>query len=237
MAKHLSAAPIASSAPVGPVGGMLVWFKADAITGLSDNSGLATWLDSSGNGNTASQATGALQPTYYTTTHSLNGLPVVWWTDATRYMTTSTLSTSPLSTGTVFAVAAFNSSLGSYQYLMDGGDSTHRWAMGTGIDNVGNMALGAGSTIEYPFLDGGSHVWTYLVNGASSAIRLDGWTIVTGNTGSDQLEAITLGNNYEPVINNGAGPYLAELILYNGILTNAQIQQNETYLNHKWSLG
>jgi len=51
------------------------WWKADDITGKSDGDSLATWLDSSGNGNHLTQATGGSQPVYKT--NRANGLPAV----------------------------------------------------------------------------------------------------------------------------------------------------------------
>lgn len=40
-----------SSLPAQPVsGGLKLWLKADAITGLADGANVGTWVDSSGNG-------------------------------------------------------------------------------------------------------------------------------------------------------------------------------------------
>jgi hypothetical protein len=55
------------------VTGLRLWLKADAITGLSDGAGIATWSDSSGLGNDAVMAVGGFQPTYQT--NEVNGLP------------------------------------------------------------------------------------------------------------------------------------------------------------------
>lgn len=52
-----------------------VWLKADAIPGLADGAAIASWADSTGNGNNATQATGAKQPLYKTAI--VNSKPVV----------------------------------------------------------------------------------------------------------------------------------------------------------------
>jgi len=52
-----------------------LWLKADAITGISSGNPVATWSDSSGAGNNATQTTGANQPLYIS--NVLGGLPVV----------------------------------------------------------------------------------------------------------------------------------------------------------------
>ncbi len=51
------------------------WYKADAITGLSDGDAVASWVDSSGQGNTLTQSTASAKPSYQT--NELNSLPVV----------------------------------------------------------------------------------------------------------------------------------------------------------------
>jgi len=51
------------------------WYKADAITGVSDGGAVASWVDSSGQGNTLTQSTLGAMPSYQT--NELNSLPVV----------------------------------------------------------------------------------------------------------------------------------------------------------------
>ena len=58
-----------------PAGNLAGWYKADAITGLSDGDAVASWVDSSGNGNTLTQSTTAAKPSYQT--NELNSLPIV----------------------------------------------------------------------------------------------------------------------------------------------------------------
>ncbi|MGB0141519.1 MAG: hypothetical protein ACPF8W_00445 [Luminiphilus sp.] len=55
--------------------GLAGWYKADAITGLSDGDPVDSWVDSSGNGNTLTQSTSGAKPTYET--EELNSLPIV----------------------------------------------------------------------------------------------------------------------------------------------------------------
>jgi hypothetical protein len=78
----------ASASPWTPAtpAGLLAWYKADAITGLSDGDPIGTWPDSSGNGRDLTQATAAAKPTYKT--NRQNGLPGVLTDtvdDAIRY--------------------------------------------------------------------------------------------------------------------------------------------------------
>jgi len=58
-----------------PSGNLSGWYKADAITGLSDGAAVASWVDSSGRSNTLAQSTSGAQPSYET--NELNSLPIV----------------------------------------------------------------------------------------------------------------------------------------------------------------
>ena len=62
-------------AGVGQAATPAVWFRADAIIGLSSGGKLSVWNDSSGNGLNASQSNPIQQPTFVT--NAMNGLPVV----------------------------------------------------------------------------------------------------------------------------------------------------------------
>lgn len=63
-------------AGVGSSANNPLWLKADAGTSTTTNgAALGTWTDQSGNGNTASQATSALQPLYKT--NVINGKPAI----------------------------------------------------------------------------------------------------------------------------------------------------------------
>lgn len=70
--KHLAVIPQAFS-PFD-LSDLSVWYKADAITGLSDGDPVTEWADSSGNANNlTSSANGTIDPTYLVS--SIGGLP------------------------------------------------------------------------------------------------------------------------------------------------------------------
>lgn len=83
--------------------GLLVWLKADAITGLVDGDPVNTWLDSSGLGNSA--AKGAYNaPTYET--NELNGLPVVRFSAAGSQALRVTYTSSGIHAGSATFIMA-----------------------------------------------------------------------------------------------------------------------------------
>jgi len=49
-----------------PAANMTVWLRADSIVGLANGAAIATWFDTSGNNNNATQVTAANRPTYQT---------------------------------------------------------------------------------------------------------------------------------------------------------------------------
>lgn len=62
-------------APLFSTNNLYLWLKGDSISGLTNNAPIATWSDSSGWGNNATQTTTNNQPVY--TTNSINGYPAV----------------------------------------------------------------------------------------------------------------------------------------------------------------
>lgn len=74
----------AASARAQPVPGATLWLRADSLTGVSSGDGIATWTDSSGAGNAATQTTAGSRPTYQT--GQLNGKPVVRFNGSTQFM-------------------------------------------------------------------------------------------------------------------------------------------------------
>jgi hypothetical protein len=62
------------------------WLKADAITGLSDGDAIGTWSDSSGNGNDATQSTSGSKPLYKTGIYSGATLPTVRFDGTDDYL-------------------------------------------------------------------------------------------------------------------------------------------------------
>src|ERR1035437_9219293 len=67
----------------------LMWFKADSIA-QSNNTAVSSWPDSSGNNHTATQGTGASQPTFKTS--QVNSLPGVYF-NGSNYLTIASAPT------------------------------------------------------------------------------------------------------------------------------------------------
>ena len=76
------------SGPPSEIDGLILWLRADAITGLNDGDAVATWPDSSGQGNDAIGVAGSL-PTWQD--NVVNGQPVVRFDGVNNLLNTPNL--------------------------------------------------------------------------------------------------------------------------------------------------
>lgn len=223
---------ISNGAPFDPssISGLKLWLKADAITGLSDGDAVTTWSDSSGQGNNAGQGTASKKPTYKTAIK--NGLAIVRFDGTDDFLRTSsgvTLS----QPNTIFAVVYTNDKAGDYTIIDDRVGATRNTIFQASSSGYYSMYAGA----FMPSATDASATWSILTctfNGASSAMRRNGATIVSGNPGTNALVLATIGANYiDTALFNGDH---AEILVYNALLSAGEISQVESYLNDKWAV-
>ena len=100
-----------------PTSGMLLWLRADAITGVSNGGSVTTWIDQSSNGYNAVYANpnGEVAPTYVTNVY--NGLPVV------RFSGDNLLQVSALPLGT-YTIATVFKTTANNQIVYEHSDNT-----------------------------------------------------------------------------------------------------------------
>ena len=150
--------------------GLLLWLKADAITGLADNDPVAAWNDSSGNSNNATQGTGANRPLYKV--GIVNGLPVVRFDNVNDGLDTpnNVFGSNPIS---LFCVYSAITGAGTRRALngRDGG-----FAMGADNANYilfnGAFIATAGGVVNGVFVLG-----TYIHNGSNGQFWIDGASV------------------------------------------------------------
>ena len=94
--------------------GLQLWLDATDPNGNgiypANNTPIAVWKDKSGRGNHAAQTTIANQPSYYSTTHTINGKPAIYFDGTASSMTIppSLMTSLPNTlTATIFIVASF----------------------------------------------------------------------------------------------------------------------------------
>lgn len=217
----------------GGVAGLTLWLKADAITGVSNGAALASWPDSSGAGNPASNAAPAEQPVYVT--NVTKGLPIVRF-DGTADGLYSTASSSdpnqtiiavlrPNTTAGVLSLRSGTGGTGGLQARLDSGaprlmqQNIAAIATSTQVVDTANFQV-----LTYTFSAGSSYgFWENLTSGGSgstAATLAAGQQTAIGRHGTQAMEYF-----------NGD---IAELACWNRVLSSTEITQVVTGLMSKW---
>lgn len=236
--------------PAGPfsptqIAGLKLWLKADSLV-LSNNDPVATWADSSGNGNDVTQGTGGLRPLYKASVAGLNNKPTVEFDGTDDVLTNTGLLTGgnfPTSTATLFIV---------FSPLNIGGGGGVQYgitATGSATDEFGRFSDGAGYSAYFrsvridtypaamPAPDSGANLLTVVsgtgagnyqiyLKGVGQGAQSPSWGIpVVFKVGAD--------SNAAPNPLNGDVP---EVLIYNSALSAGNRAQVESYLMTKYAI-
>jgi hypothetical protein len=210
-------------------GTLLVQYDASTL-GLADLAAVSSWPDSSGNGRNLSQGSGTLQPIFHA--NAQNGLGVVTF-DGSNDTMGATVPAAQYSPLTTLAVVAWVSGtwktfcgIGSNRELCGGVDGSSYW----------EESSTAGSSVSCPSgpTSGVYYYTTFVINGASSLIRINGGAV----TGSGTLAAADASATALSIGSAGAANYWAgsvgEVVVYTGALNSTDYTAVEGYLRDKW---
>lgn len=225
----------------GYVGSPSLWLKADDLA-LADGANVTTWGDSSGSGNTATTMT-AIYPTF--SAGSINTKPAVKFAGA-QYMD-STLAQTSVVKNTMFVVhnpggagvaiggsaccspnymltnGMFGSTGNNYTVKNSSNAQTSAGNSSTTNQNVFSIAAGRFNS-AYPASDTGTTIDAYS-NGTHYTNSMVG-TIGTGG-GNIEIGARYSGSSY-------FFGSIAEVIIYNSALSDADLLAVQCYLGHKY---
>jgi hypothetical protein len=194
------------------------WYKADAITGLSDGDSVSAWADQSGNG--YDLAAYGTPPVYKAGT--LNSLPVVWFS-ANQMRSPAFTGSQPM---TVFLVGMTTTT--GLSWIADGLSETTRVV---GSMSATTFGVYAGVWIQQTIAAMSNYaIMGGVFNGASSVSSYNG-TAVSGNAGTGSVTGLSLGAPDAPL----NGP-VAEVLVFNSALSTTLRQCTEGYLAWKWGL-
>lgn len=232
------------------------WLKADAITGLSDGDPVGTWSDSSGNGNDATQSTSSFKPTYKTGIYSGSTLPTVrfdgtddlldWGTFMQSFGNsewTAFVVVKQTGSGIQFAVSDYDAVGFSY-------DGFHLRSRQPGIETAKDY-IDASTAHKDRVLStsptlGALHSYAAVVkNDASTRNKIFVGGLDVSNPTTGALFGAITSNASTKVARIGATHVIAgseifmqgdicELIVYDTVLTDAQIVGVQCYLN-RWT--
>jgi hypothetical protein len=223
------------------ISGIRLWLDASNVlngSNPSNNSAISSWVDLSGVSGNAAQATSGKRPVFRQNIQ--NGLPAIEFDGAnSQCMQVASLALG--SQMTVFTVLEcitantwfmeqspdINSNDGFYQY--GNGFATQIKNSGVNVMSA-NIAgwLGTDPVLAMTKYDG------------STALAWKNGALYPGSSGSGSITNNTTTNVLNIGSRNQAGlffdGYLYELIIYNGALSNAQIELINEYLRRKWAI-
>ncbi len=231
--------------PVPPVAGYVGWYDAADISGIvistivTDYDAVSVWQDKSDTGNDLTQGDSTLQPS--TDNRTINSLNVIDF-QLGRFLATLNVPL-VLNTGTLFAVVQKDSGSRLISFtdgLQNDFDNTAGIAYvdfnddGTAYDT----ALVVSGDGVHPVFDSATPT-LYMVqrNATVWTGRANGVNLTGGASVDTAFNASNLGVGGYPTGQSTASGAVAEIIIYNTVLTAPQIARVETYLTTKWFAG
>ncbi len=224
-----------------PTTNLKLWLKADAGTNTTtDGAAVSNWADQSGNGNNATQSTTANQPTYVAS--ALNGKPAIHFNggEDLNLPTASTLGILN-SDYEMFIVARTNSSSASPNFLISSANIEQfemhlNGAAGARFIPTSATYIDEGSAGQYA--DNNPHIFNAQASSTEGLIRVDG---VNGSDTLTNVQSSSDGALALGVRISGPGYYLtgdiAEVIIYNKVLTTSDRILVESYLASKYGIS
>lgn len=221
-----------------------LWLKADSLS-LNDNDTIQTWGDSSGNARDATQLTSANRPVYKT--GILNGMPVVRFDGATKFMTVADVPELDMGTGegiTVFIVGINNASgtQRSFVAKRDGSNDGYNVIHSAGNKPQFNVDIGTVSNVTgTTTITGLWRIWTAQrdSNGTTSRIRVSG--ISENNIETPGTSQNTVDYHIGCLLSAGSPSGfldgdIAEILHYEAGLSNTDLNTVGNYLANKYNL-
>ena len=240
---------------------LVIWLSADSNVGFSiPTKQVETWGDKSGNNNNVSQNTKTLQPKRYsyaeetlnspTNEGQFNGKTrIAFPNGSTNYLTSDTPGNGPLASGdfTVFIVAAYNTDVTATQESVFNSEQINA--------SAGQIELGQRVVSSYQgIVTDGTNTITANVSNADNEIimcyKLSGDTLTLYANGVAGTPATTAGFDATGkfIVNEwhiGALPTIAtsafeggvaEILVYDSVLTDSEREQVDYYLNNKYKI-
>lgn len=215
-----------------PLTGMELWLKADSGVCANANGRAVAWLDQSGNGNNGTQTTTSYRPTL--TANALNGFPVVSFINNGNYFNLPNLMNGATAGEIFIVVQAASANPSNAPGLFQFGNSTG----GCYPNDSGAITENFGSTTMYTLGAPPSGIAQYSIYDVSSqsgqwSARLDGLTLLNSTSNTVAFGSSPhLGHNSS----TGFNGEVAEVIVYNTVLTAAQRATVGQYLESKYNL-
>ncbi len=233
------------SDPTQITGGVYAWFDGNDLLTLWQTSSCDTtavtanaqpvrcWTNKGTDSNDATIA--ANEPAYRTNT--LNSMSVVDFSTSDHLKVTFS---STLADSTIFIVGKRDAIPDDGEGMYYDGHTTpsythtalsDEYSMIHGSENITNDTTTVALTPEIH-----SNIW-YTDEETASAHYLNGKLNVSGVMDDDELDGLTLGNIKGAAVGTGLDGYLAEIVVYDSILSKSDRNAVEDYLSCKWGIN
>lgn len=219
----MSAAPVFSPLDIS---NLKAWYKADAGVTLNGPT-VSQWDDYSGNARHLKQTTAANQPTYLTNT--INGLPSIDFDGVNDYL----LTDATLNTGdamTMFCV--FKKESASSQGIITGGSGAYQFLQYGSAFYIGGAQKVNTMTTDLWYIRSG----TRTTAGALAEHFSNGSSLGTTAGGGTEHSLFRYVGTYNFQAANYTDGKIAEILIYQGVLTGAQMTEIHNYLNSKYAI-
>jgi len=214
------------------ISGLNLWLKADELD-LDNDDAVATWADSSGNENDATQTTNENRPTFKT--NILNGKPVVRFNGSNSFLNVGNDVFDGISNQTSVFIVAATASVKDQSIFAD---TTHAnsnrfschlpWGNGKLYWDFGNIYSNGRMSIAWGGETGTHYIWGFLA-GSGMVNRRNG-SQIHSTANSSTFSPGTL-NFYIGGTDVYWGGDIAEMLIYNKRLSVDEIAQVEEYLS------
>lgn len=204
-------------------------WRADSIA-QADNTAVASWPNLNG-GVDLAQATSGDRPTYRTGRQ--NGKPAVAWPTSaggTVHLLSTAFATQ--AQPVTFVGILKPSDISNMEFFHWGGTAemyieSSKWNSWTGASSIAS----AGAPTPNAWV-----VWTFVVNGASSAMYINGTQVATGNAGSLSLgTTLNFGRHASTAGRNWRGD-IGEFIVYTDAADATKRAQIHSYVQDYWGI-
>lgn len=203
----------------------VAWFKAESL-GLADGTRVSSWTDLSGNGRHATQAAGSQQPELKT--GIIGGKAVVRFV-STRPDILKTAAFARNQQHSAFVVCLWRDVTNCVVDGLTSFTAFYKRASATTFELYAGTSLTTSASTPAT-----KHVHYLKFAGASSLVRVDGTQVASGNAGSTNASGLAIGGA------GGGTEYanvdVAEILLFNGVLSDANRNAVEAYLGSEYGI-
>ena len=214
------------------IGALALWLDAaDSNTITQVDGNVSQWDDKSGQANHVTQGLAASQP--LTGTRSQNGMNVLDF-DGGDYLKNDVFGPF-VQPSTIIVVAAQDNT--NNTWYVDGGSTgggSQRNAIG---GDYGAYKIYGGAILNTGVaIDTAAHIRVGIFNGTSSKAYIDGGSGVTGDAGTQGISGFVVGARATRADSFVDG-WIGEVVIYNALLSNEEINQYGNYAAEKWGLS